>query len=192
LDSSWAIKWYSGYSDVPMRLHYSLVMLWHWLRPGNTTQYLCRTNLAASCDCYITVSFNRTAPVESDRYRWVAYFFMPCRHCSTVVIIEPQLRMLRGLVLYPDYRVTTAPVAFVTKACCVVVALIAAHALTPDTLELVFTWIVVGCSRSWSHICATFVNKFVFTLYFVWLCCVASYIYIYRQVAITTILNLGN
>jgi hypothetical protein len=75
-------------------------------------------------------------------------FCMPCKHCSSVVIIEPQLRMLRGLVLYPDYRVTTAPVAFVTKACCVVVALMAAHALTPDTLELVFTWIVVGCSRS--------------------------------------------
>jgi hypothetical protein len=54
--------------------------------------------------------------------------------------------MLRGLVLYPDYRVTTVPVAFVTKVCCVVVALMAAHALTPDTLELVFAWIVVGCS----------------------------------------------
>jgi hypothetical protein len=29
---------------------------------------------------------------------------MPCRHCSSVVIIEPQLRilrMLRGLILYP-------------------------------------------------------------------------------------------
>jgi hypothetical protein len=76
-------------------------------------------------------------------------FCMPCRHCSSVVIIEPQLRllrMLRGLVLYPDYRVTIATVAFVMKACCVVVALMAARALTSDTLELVFTWIVVGCS----------------------------------------------
>jgi hypothetical protein len=38
------------------------------------------------------------------------------------------------------------PVAFVMKAYCVVVALMVAHALTPDTLELVLAWIVVGCS----------------------------------------------
>jgi hypothetical protein len=73
--------------------------------------------------------------------------------------------MLRGLVLYPDYRVTTAPIVFVTKACCVVVALMAAHALTPDTLELVFTWIVLLVQGPEVTLCATFVNNFVFTLY---------------------------
>jgi hypothetical protein len=40
------------------------------------------------------------------------------------------------------------PVALIMKACCVVLALMAAHALTPDTLELVFVWIMVDCSRS--------------------------------------------
>jgi hypothetical protein len=78
----------------------------HWLRPGNTTQYLCRTNLAAPYDCHVALSFNRITPVESDLHRRVAYFRMPCRYCSSVVIIEPQLRLLhmsRGLILYPDY-----------------------------------------------------------------------------------------
>jgi hypothetical protein len=46
----------------------------HWLGPGNTTRYLCRMNLAASCDCYVALSINRIAPVESDRHRRVAYF----------------------------------------------------------------------------------------------------------------------
>jgi hypothetical protein len=50
------------------------------------------------------------------------------------MIIEPQLRLLRtlgGLIVYPDYRAIIVPVALITKACCVVVALMAAHALTP-------------------------------------------------------------
>jgi hypothetical protein len=51
-----------------------------------------------------------------------------------------------GLVAYPDYRATTASVALVMEACCVVVAQMATHALTPDTLELILVWIVVGCS----------------------------------------------
>jgi hypothetical protein len=65
---------------------------------------------------------------------------MPCRLCPSAVIIESQLRLLRTLrelIVYPDYRVTTAHVALVTKACCVVVALMAAYTLTLDTLELV-------------------------------------------------------
>ena len=77
-------------------------------------------------------------------------FRMPCRHCSSVVIIEPQLRLLRtlrGLIVYPDYRAIIVHVALITKACCVVVALMVAHALTPNTLELVLMWIVVGCSN---------------------------------------------
>jgi hypothetical protein len=46
----------------------------HWLHPGNTTQYLCRTNLGVSCDCDVTLSLNWIAPVESDRHRRVTHF----------------------------------------------------------------------------------------------------------------------
>jgi hypothetical protein len=56
------------------------------------------------------------------------------------------LRMLCGLIVYVDYRDIIASITLVTKACCAVVALMAAHALTPDTLEIVLAWIVVGCS----------------------------------------------
>jgi hypothetical protein len=54
--------------------------------------------------------------------------------------------MLCGFIVYADYRDLIVSLALVTEACCVVVALMAAHALTPDTLELVLAWIVVGCS----------------------------------------------
>jgi hypothetical protein len=67
-------------------------------------------------------------------------FHMLCRHYLSAVISEPQLRLLRtlrGLILYPDYRAIIVSVALITKACCVVVALMAVHELTPDTLELV-------------------------------------------------------
>jgi hypothetical protein len=60
---------------------------------------------------------------------------MPCRHYLSAVIIEPQLRMLRtlhGLIVYPDYRAIIVSVALIMKACYVVVALMAAHVLTPD------------------------------------------------------------
>jgi NAD-dependent dihydropyrimidine dehydrogenase PreA subunit len=60
------------------------------------------------------------------------------RHYSFVVIIEPQtclLCTLCVLIVYPDYRATTATVVLVTKVCYVAIALMAAHALTPDTLE---------------------------------------------------------
>jgi hypothetical protein len=88
---------------------------------------------------------SRTVITESRIFR------MPCRHCLSAVIIEPQLRLLRtlrGFIVYPDYRAIIVHVVFVMKACCVVVALMAAHALTPDTLELVLVWIMVGCSSS--------------------------------------------
>jgi hypothetical protein len=73
---------------------------------------------------------SQTAIAESRIFR------MPCRHCLSAVIIEPQLRLLRtlcGLIVYPNYRAIIVSVALITKACCVVVALMAAHALTPDT-----------------------------------------------------------
>jgi hypothetical protein len=111
-------------------------------------QYLYHTNLVASYDCCVALSLNWTAPVESDRHRRVMYFFcMPCRHCSSAVNIEPQLGLLRtlgGLIMYPDYRATIVPVTLITKVCCVVVALMATHTLTPDTLELVLPQNVVG------------------------------------------------
>jgi hypothetical protein len=91
-------------------------------------------------------------------------FRMPCRHYSSVVITEPQLCLLRtlcGLVAYPNYRATTAPAVLVMEACCVVVAQMATHALTSDTIELVLTWIVVGRSSSKVTLCTTFVNNFV-------------------------------
>jgi hypothetical protein len=86
---------------------------------------------------------SRTAIAESCIFR------MPCRHYLCVVIDEPQLHMLRtlrGLILYPDYRATIAHVSLVTKACYAVIALMAAHTLTPDMLELVLAWIVVSYS----------------------------------------------
>jgi hypothetical protein len=86
---------------------------------------------------------SQTAIVESLIFR------IPCRHYLCAVIDEPQLRMLRtlrGLILYPNYRAIIAPVALVTKACYAAIALMAAHTLMPDTLELVLAWIVVSYS----------------------------------------------
>ena len=80
------------------------------------------------------LSLSQTTIVESHIFR------MPCRHCLSAVIIEPQLHllcMLRGLIVYPDYQAKIVLLAFFVRAYCVVVALMAAHELTPDTLELV-------------------------------------------------------
>jgi hypothetical protein len=46
----------------------------HWLCLSNTTHYMCRTNMAPSGDCYVALSLNWTAPVESDHHRRVAHF----------------------------------------------------------------------------------------------------------------------
>ena len=76
-----------------------------------------------------------------------------------VATIESQLRLLRTLrelIVYPDYRVTTAPVALVTKACCIVVALMVVQTLALDMLELVLVCIMVGCSSPQSHIMHNF------------------------------------
>jgi hypothetical protein len=56
---------------------------------------------------------SRTAIAESRIFR------MSCRHGSSAVISEPQLRLLRtlrGLILYPDYRAIIVPVVLVTEA----------------------------------------------------------------------------
>jgi hypothetical protein len=92
-----------------------------------------------------SLPLSRTTIVESHVFR------RPCRHYPCVVIIEPQLRLLCtlcGLIVYTDYyRDIIVSVTLVTEACCVVVALMAAYVLTPDTLEIVLTWIVVSCSN---------------------------------------------
>jgi hypothetical protein len=92
---------------------------------------------------------SQTAIAESHIFR------MPCWHYSSIVIIETQMRLLCtlcGHFVYPDYQAIYVPVALVTRAYCVVVALMAAHALTPHTLELVLVWIVMGYSSPLSHI----------------------------------------
>jgi hypothetical protein len=91
-----------------------------------------------------SLSLSQTAIAESHIFR------RPCRHYPCVTIIETQLRLLHtlcGFIVYTDYRDIIESLALVTEACCVVVALMAAHVLTPNTLELVLAWIVVGCSN---------------------------------------------
>jgi hypothetical protein len=125
-----------------------------------------------------SLPLSRTAITESHIFRW------PWRHCMCVTTIESQLRLLRllcllrVLIVYPNYQATTASVALITKVWCVVVALMAAHALMPETLELVLTWIVVGRSSPWSHIIRTFVNNF-FCLYILFNCVVWHHIFLY-------------
>jgi hypothetical protein len=98
----------------------------------------------------------------------------------------PLLRTLCGLIVYPGYRATIASVALVTKACCVVIAMMVAHTLMP-TLGVVLAWIVMGLFKPLkSHYCATFVNNFVW-LYILFDCVVYHHIFVYRQVAITSI-----
>jgi hypothetical protein len=66
-----------------------------------------------------------------------------CRdHRVTVALVVNVAWTYR--VLRPSSH--NAPVALVTEAYCVVVAQMAAHALTLDTLDFVLAWIVVACS----------------------------------------------
>jgi hypothetical protein len=153
----------------------------HWLRPGNTTHYLCRTNLATSFDCYVALSLNRTTLVEWTAIIESRIFRTPYRHCLSVMIIEPQLRLLRmfhGLIMCPDYWATTAPVALITKAYYDVVALMSAHALTPNTLDLVLSWIMMSCSRPWSHIMHNLPKKIWLALFYLIVLCGIIYLYI--------------
>jgi hypothetical protein len=132
---------YSGYTDVSIRLNYLSTEFWHWLSIGcalTTRHNICvirtwmRHVIAMSHSCFIgPLSLSRTAIAESHIFR------MPCRHCTFAVIIEPQLHLLctlRGLIMEPDYRAKIVLVALFARTYCVVVALMAAHALTPDTL----------------------------------------------------------
>jgi hypothetical protein len=118
------------------------------------------------------LSLSQTAIAESRIFR------MPCRHCLSAVIIEPQMHLLctlRGLIVYPNYRTIIVPVALITKACCVVVALMAAHALTPDARACTR----VDCGGLFKSpkvtLCATFINNFVWP-YILFDCVVWHYI----------------
>jgi NADH:ubiquinone oxidoreductase subunit 3 (subunit A) len=106
---------------------------------------------------------------------------MLCRHYLYVVIIKSQLRLLRtlrGLIVYPDYRVIIVSVALITKARCVVVALMAAHALTPDARACTR----VDCGGLFKplkpHHSATFINNFIWLYILFIVLCDIIYLYI--------------
>jgi hypothetical protein len=70
------------------------------------------------------------------------------------------------------------PVALITKACCVVVALMAAHALTPNARACTRV-VVVGCSRSSSHIMRNLRKQFCFhSIFCLIVLCGIIYLYI--------------
>jgi hypothetical protein len=93
---NWIVGTRTHRSDnIVNRLSYDIS--WALTAPWQHDTILCRTNLAASCDCYVTLSFNRTAPVELDRHRRVAYFS----------------HALQTLYVCHDHWATIAPVAHV-------------------------------------------------------------------------------
>jgi hypothetical protein len=174
----------------------------YWLRSGNTTQYLCRSNLAASCDCYVALSLNRITPVESDRHRRITHFSWA----------------LKALHVCHNYWVTIALVVPVVPIACIYrVPQLPSHNCVccdgykglmccrcPDGSTHTDARYAGACTRIEcgglseplkSHCRATFVNILVWLYTLFDLYCVASYIYIYRRVAITTISSfivLGN
>jgi hypothetical protein len=156
-----------------------MTLVEYWLRPGNTTQYLCRSNLAASCDCYVALSINRIAPVESDRHRWVAYFSYA----------------LQARFGSHDQRATIAPVAWTYRvaqlpsnnfACCTYYKRLLC-CRSPDGRTRVDARYNRACTRVdcgglfkplKSHHNATFVNNFIY-LYILFDCVVWHHIFIY-------------
>jgi hypothetical protein len=71
----------------------------HWLRPYNTTQYLCHTNLTAPCDCYVALSLNQSLPLSWMPSTSRTFFAGPaytarCMDLSYTPTIKPQLYML--------------------------------------------------------------------------------------------------
>jgi hypothetical protein len=163
--------------QVALLIGWVLSLAQHWLRLGNMTWYLCRTNLAAACDCYVALSLNRTGPVESDHHHQVTYFSQCpvgtvrltwssshncacCLDLSCTLTIEPQLRMLWLL-----WRLVVLPQLWWS------------HTRWRQTIELILVWIMV-VQAPWSHIMRNLHKQFCSALYFIWLCCVASYFYI--------------
>jgi hypothetical protein len=179
--------------------------VWHWLSIGcalATRRNICvlrtwlRHVIAMSHSRLVyPLPLSRTAIAESHIFR------MPCRHYFSIVIAEPQFACCACCVDL-SYTPTIQPQLRLLRLwrrliCC----------RSPDGRTRVNAIYAGACTRVKygglfeplkSHHSATFVNNFVFALYFVWLCCVASYIYIYCQVTITTISsytvlgNLGN
>jgi hypothetical protein len=101
-----------------------------------------------------------------------------------VATIESQLRLLRllcllrVLIVYPNYQATVVSIALITKAGCVVVALMAAHALTSDARACTR----VDCGGLFKplkpHHSATFISNFIW-LYILFDCVVWHHIFIY-------------
>ena len=85
---------------------------------------------------------SQTAILES-HFSWALKALHVCRNNSATIALVAHVAWIYRV---PNYRAIIVPVALIMKACCVVLALMAAHALTPDTLELVFVWIMVDCS----------------------------------------------
>jgi hypothetical protein len=115
------------------------------------------------------LSLSRTAIIESRIFR------TPCRHCLSVVIIEPQLRLLR---MIQSWTCHIPRLLSHNCACCAYYEGLAAHALTPNTLDLVLAWIVVSCSRSWSHIMHNLPKIFLFgSIFYLIVLCGIIYLY---------------
>ena len=73
----------------------------------------------------------------------------------------------------PNYRAIIVPVALITKACYIVVALMAATVLPPDTLELVLAECGGLSEPLKSQHSATFINNLVWLYILFDICCVA-------------------
>jgi hypothetical protein len=107
-------------------------------------------------------------------------FRMPCGHCSSVVITEPQLRLLRtlcGLDAYPQLLSHNC-------ACCACYGGLLrcrssdGHTRVDARYDRACTRVDCGGSfKPYSHIMRNLSKQFCLALYFIWLCCVASYIF---------------
>jgi hypothetical protein len=70
--------------------------------------------------------------------------------------------------VYPDYRAIIVPFTLITKACCVVVALMAAHVLTPDARACTRVCVDYGgLFKPLSHIMRNLRKQFCLALYFI-------------------------
>jgi hypothetical protein len=146
------------------------------------TQYLCRTNLFVSCDCYVTLSFSRTALIESDRHRRVTYF----SHALQAPSIWRDHRTTIVLVAHVVWTYLVPRLSSHNCACCACYEDLLCCRRT-DGRTLFDTRYVGACTHVQhgelymplkSHHSARFVNNFVCLYILFDLCCVASYVHI--------------